>query len=55
MWFCSQVLAVVGSSIYAFVFTWVMLFIIDKVTPVKTTQTEEGTLDESLHGEQAYE
>ncbi|MCB1161769.1 MAG: ammonium transporter [Candidatus Krumholzibacteriia bacterium] len=53
--FVGQVLAVVGSSIYAFVFTWVMLFIIDKVTPVKTTQTEEGTLDESLHGEQAYE
>ena len=50
-----QVLAVVGSSIYAFGFTWVMLWAIDKVTPVRTTEVEEGTLDESLHGEHAYE
>jgi Amt family ammonium transporter len=53
--FTGQVLAVVGSSIYAFVFTWVMLWIIDRITPVKTTEIEEGTLDESLHGERAYE
>ena len=53
--FTGQVLAVVGSSIYAFVFTWIMLWIIDRITPVKTTETEEGTLDESLHGERAYE
>ena len=53
--FILQVLAVIGSSIYAFVFTWVMLWLINKITPVKTTQEEEGTLDESLHGESAYE
>ncbi|MBU1701201.1 MAG: ammonium transporter [Candidatus Eisenbacteria bacterium] len=53
--FIRQVLAVVVSSIYAFVFTWVMLWIINKITHVKTSETEESTLDESLHGERAYE
>jgi Amt family ammonium transporter len=53
--FFGQLVAVLGSSIYAFVFTWVMLWIIDRITAVKTTETEEGTLDESLHGERAYE
>jgi len=53
--FVGQVLAVVVSSIYAFAFTWFMLWIIDKITPVKTSESEEGTLDESLHGETAYE
>lgn len=52
--FGKQVAAVAGSSVYAFVFTWVMLWLIDKVTPVKTTEEMEKTLDESLHGEQAY-
>jgi len=53
--FVRQVLAVAASSIYAFGFTWLMLWIINRVTPVKTTEVEEGTLDESLHGERAYE
>lgn len=53
--FTTQVLAVVGSSIYAFIFTFGMLWLINKVTPVRTSETEEGTLDESLHGETAYE
>jgi Amt family ammonium transporter len=53
--FIRQVLAVVCSSIYAFGFTWAMLWIINRITPVKTTETEEGELDESLHGESAYE
>lgn len=53
--FIRQVLAVVGSSIYAFAFTWIMLWIINRITAVKTSETEESTLDESLHGESAYE
>ncbi len=53
--FVGQVLAVAGSSLYAFAFTWLMLWIINKLTAVKTTEVEEGTLDESLHGERAYE
>jgi len=54
VFFFKQVAAVIGSSIYAFAFTWVMLWLIDRITPVKTTEEMEMTLDESLHGEQAY-
>ena len=54
--FWKQVLTVVGSSIYAFGFTFVMLWIINKVTVVRTTEGEEERgLDEVLHGESAYE
>jgi len=53
--FVGQVLAVIVSSIYAFGFTWVMLWLIDRVTRVRTSEAEEVTLDESLHGEHAYE
>lgn len=53
--FIKQILAVVISSIYAFAFTWVMLWIIDRITPVKLTRAEEEIgLDEILHGEHAY-
>ena len=53
--FVKQILAVVISSIYAFGFTWVMLWIIDRITPVKLTRAEEEIgLDEILHGEHAY-
>jgi ammonium transporter, Amt family len=54
--FMKQLVTVVISSIYAFVFTYVMLVIINKITPVRTTEAEETAgLDESLHGEIAYE
>ncbi len=52
--FVKQLVAVVVSSIYAFAFTYIMLWLIDKITTVRTTEVEEGTLDESLHGESAY-
>jgi Amt family ammonium transporter len=52
--FVTQLLAVIGSSLYAFVFTYAMLWIINLVTAVRTTEAEESTLDESLHGEAAY-
>ncbi len=52
--FIKEVVSIIGSSIYAFVFTFGMLWLINKVTKVGTSETEEGTLDESLHGEQAY-
>ncbi len=52
--FLKQVAAVAGSSIYAFVFTWVMLWLINRIIPVKTTEEMESSLDEALHGEQAY-
>ncbi|MCE9637923.1 MAG: ammonium transporter [Planctomycetes bacterium] len=51
-----QLVAIVVSSIYAFGFTWGMLWLINKFTPVKTTEDDERKgLDEALHGEQAYE
>ena len=54
--FWKQLLTVVGSSIYAFGFTFFMLFIINKITRVSTTEGEEELgLDDALHGESAYE
>jgi Amt family ammonium transporter len=54
--FIKQVLTVIGSSIYAFGFTFGMLWIINKMTPVRTTEgEEEHGLDDSLHGESAYQ
>jgi Amt family ammonium transporter len=51
-----QVTAVVFSSVWAFVFTYGMLRIIDAFTPVKVTEISEAIgLDESIHGEHAYE
>ncbi|MFZ1141937.1 MAG: hypothetical protein WAN76_22385, partial [Candidatus Sulfotelmatobacter sp.] len=44
------------SSVWAFVFTYAMLRIIDGFTTVKVSEmTEEIGLDESIHGEHAYE
>jgi len=54
--FGKQVVAVLVSSVYAFVFTYVMLVIINKITPVRTSDMEEEKgLDATLHGESAYE
>ncbi len=54
--FVKQLLAVIASSIYAFGFTFLMLLIINKITRVKTSEGEEERgLDQSLHGETAYE
>lgn len=53
--FIKQLVAILISSVYAFGFTWIMLKLIDFVTPVKMTQNEEKIgLDEVLHGETAY-
>ena len=54
--FMHQTIAVVGAAIYAFLFTYIMLAAIDLVTKVKVAEAdEEKGLDESLHGEQAYD
>ncbi len=50
-----QVLGILISSTYAFIFTYGMLWVINKITMVKTTESEEMELDVSLHGETAYE
>ena len=53
--FLKQCVAVLVSSVWAFVFTLGMLWLIDRITPVKVDAiAEEMGLDESLHGEQAY-
>jgi Amt family ammonium transporter len=54
--FMKQVVAVLFSSLWAFVFTYAMLRIIDMFTAVKVDEmSEEIGLDESIHGERAYE
>jgi Amt family ammonium transporter len=47
--------AVAISSAWAFVFTYGMLWLIDRITPVKVQESDElEGLDQSLHGETAY-
>jgi len=54
--FMKEVVAVVAASAYAFVFTYVMLIIINFITRVKVSKEEENQgLDFSLHGEKAYD
>jgi Amt family ammonium transporter len=54
--FLKQSAAVLGASVWGFVFTFVMLKVIDKVTPVKVDEGEEEQgLDTALHGEDAYD
>ena len=54
--FTKQCIAVVGAAVYAFVFTYVMLAVINIITKVKVSEAEEDLgLDESLHGERAYD
>jgi Amt family ammonium transporter len=51
-----QVVAVLGASAWAFAFTYAMLFAINKITPVKVSESVEATgLDTALHSEQAYD
>jgi Amt family ammonium transporter len=53
--FLMQCLAVVISSVWAFVFTLGMLWVIDRITAVKVSEATEAVgLDEGVHGEQAY-
>jgi Amt family ammonium transporter len=53
--FGKQVAAVAGAALYAFLFSYFMLWAIDKVTPVRTSEKEETLgLDEAQHGETAY-
>ncbi len=54
--FFKELISVLGVGAYCFIFTYVMLKIINLITPVKVTQEEEiAGLDTSLHGEIAYE
>jgi len=47
--------AVLGAALYAFGFTYAMLAVINRITPVKVSAADEKLgLDETLHGEHAY-
>jgi len=47
-----QVLAIVIATVWAFLFTYGMLWLIDRITPVKVDAAGEAAgLDEMLHGE----
>ena len=53
--FGKQCAAVALSSAWAFAFTWGMLWVIDRFTPVRVAaEVEETGLDAGLHGEAAY-
>jgi Amt family ammonium transporter len=54
--FVKEVAAAAFASAYAFAFTYAMLWLINKFTPVRVRpEDEEVGLDEALHGEVAYE
>ncbi len=53
--FLVECAAVLLSSMWAFVFTYGMLWLIDRVTPVKVDEAGEVEgLDQAIHGETAY-
>jgi Amt family ammonium transporter len=53
--FLKQTAAVLIASAYAFLFSFAALWLINKITPVHTSEVEEKEgLDEALHGEHAY-
>lgn len=51
-----QTVAVIGASAYAFGFTYLMLIIINLITPVRVSEEAEmAGLDHAIHGEKAYD
>ena len=53
--FFVQLLAILIATVWAFVFTYGMLWLIDRITTVKVDEAGEAVgLDEMLHGEAAY-
>ncbi len=53
--FGKELAAVAGASAYAFIFTYIMLIVINFFTPVRVPkEAEEEGLDEAVHGEEAY-
>jgi Amt family ammonium transporter len=54
--FVVQCLAVVAAALYAFLFTYLMLVVINLFTTVRVSEADEDLgLDASLHGERAYD
>lgn len=54
--FFKELVAVVAAAAYAFIFTYIMLIVINLFVRVRVTKEEEIIgLDASIHGEQAYD
>ena len=54
--FVRQCIAVICACIYAFLFTYIMLALINKITKVRVSEADEDKgLDSSQHGEKAYD
>ncbi len=54
--FAKQCITAAGASVYAFLFTYVMLAVINKITKVRVPEADEDLgLDASQHGEKAYD
>jgi Amt family ammonium transporter len=54
--FLKEAAAVIGACVYAFLFTYLMLKLINRITPVKVSQSAEDLgLDDSQLGEKAYD
>ena len=54
--FVKELVAVAGTALYAFLFTYLMLYLINLVTRVRVSEAEEMEgLDYSIHGERAYD
>lgn len=54
--FFKEVVAVAAGAAYAFIFTYVMLIVINFITKVKVSESDEHLgLDAALHGEKAYD
>ncbi len=54
--FAKESISVIAGAAYAFVFTYLMLFLINKITRVRVSSEDEDLgLDYSIHGEKAYD
>jgi len=54
--FMKQLITVVAASAYAFIFTYIMLILINYITKVRVSEEDEMIgLDTALHGEKAYD
>eukprot|EP00128_Syssomonas_multiformis_P010297 Colp12_sorted_trinity150504_noHs@7163 len=53
--FGKQVCAVVFAGVHSFIFTYGMLWLLDKVTPVVLSEAEQHALDDAMLGEAAYD
>lgn len=50
-----QFVAVVIAAGWSFIFTLMLLWVTNKITPVRMKQDQEGTIDDAIFGENAYE